>query len=195
TFTANTTEGKDSHIRWNFSATTKITETVNEFGGLCINCHTKAQIDPDSNNTWKTYDRIHDSVKGWAETTGGNANNTVHSYPCSKCHSPHSSPLPRLMVTNCLQDEHRGRVASGGAGGSGSGLRSGDGGGRGRFPGGGGGYAAESRADVWNRNTGGAYFFGNAGTSGQFQPTYRTCHDSQTGNTWDYQRWNNITPW
>ncbi|MGA2192816.1 MAG: hypothetical protein ABSG42_05485, partial [Nitrospirota bacterium] len=25
-----------------------------------------------------------------------------HQYPCSKCHAPHTSKLPRLMKTNCL---------------------------------------------------------------------------------------------
>jgi len=196
TFTANTMNGKGNAIvKWNFSASNKISETVNEFAGLCLRCHAQAQIDPDGANTWKTYDRVHDTVKGWAQTTGGNANNTIHAYPCSKCHSPHNSSLPRLMVTNCLQDEHRGRVASGGTGGTGAGLSSGDGGGRGRFPAGGGGYAVESRANAWNQNSGGAYFFGNVGTSGQFQPAYRTCHDSQPGNDWTNQRWNNVTPW
>ena len=28
-----------------------------------------------------------------------------HNFTCSKCHSPHASRLPRLMVTNCLDVE------------------------------------------------------------------------------------------
>jgi hypothetical protein len=194
TFTGDTTEGKDSHTRWNFSSATKITENDTDFAGLCLNCHAKASIDPDGANTWKTYDRIHDTVKGWAQSTGGNANNTMHAFTCSKCHSPHNSARPRLMVTNCLNDNHRGGVASGATGGSGSGIGE-DGAGRGRFPGGGGGYAAASRSDAWNSNTGGAYYFGNVGTNGTRQPAYRACHDSQPGNTWTDQKWNDVTQW
>jgi len=29
-------------------------------------------------------------------------NANFHSFPCSKCHNPHASRLPRLMITNCL---------------------------------------------------------------------------------------------
>jgi predicted CxxxxCH...CXXCH cytochrome family protein len=29
-----------------------------------------------------------------------------HEFPCSKCHSPHMSALPRLMITNCLDVRH-----------------------------------------------------------------------------------------
>ena len=29
-----------------------------------------------------------------------------HEFPCSKCHSPHASALPRLMITNCLDIQH-----------------------------------------------------------------------------------------
>jgi predicted CxxxxCH...CXXCH cytochrome family protein len=28
--------------------------------------------------------------------------NDFHNFPCSKCHNPHASRLPRLMITNCL---------------------------------------------------------------------------------------------
>jgi hypothetical protein len=28
--------------------------------------------------------------------------NKFHQFPCSKCHIPHASRLPRLMITNCL---------------------------------------------------------------------------------------------
>jgi len=36
--------------------------------------------------------------------TGGNTNLQVqyHNFPCSKCHTPHQSRLPRLLKTNCL---------------------------------------------------------------------------------------------
>jgi hypothetical protein len=31
---------------------------------------------------------------------------TFHNFTCSKCHNPHASWLPRLMITNCLDVEH-----------------------------------------------------------------------------------------
>ncbi len=198
TFTADTLNGKDNDIvKWNFNASTKITETVNDFAGLCIRCHPQTEIDPDNNggsaDPWLSYDRIHDSVMGWAKGSGGNANNSMHGYPCAKCHGPHTSPLPRLMVTNCLDDNHRGRVASGGAGGSGS--FSDNGTGQGRFPAGGGGYADDDRGHDWNKGQGGAYFFGNTGTNKDTPPAFRACHDNQPGNSWSFQKWNNVTQW
>jgi mono/diheme cytochrome c family protein len=33
------------------------------------------------------------------QMTGANA---VHQFPCSKCHTPHASDLPKLMVSNCI---------------------------------------------------------------------------------------------
>jgi hypothetical protein len=35
--------------------------------------------------------------------TGKFIDNKFHQFPCSKCHMPHASKLPRLMFTNCLQ--------------------------------------------------------------------------------------------
>ncbi|MHC4843390.1 MAG: hypothetical protein ACYTEE_06270 [Planctomycetota bacterium] len=32
--------------------------------------------------------------------------NDFHNFPCSKCHSPHASRLPKLMITNCLDVNH-----------------------------------------------------------------------------------------
>jgi hypothetical protein len=104
-----------------FGGSTRISETDSKFAGLCISCHTKASLTagPDKSKTWKSRDRIHQSVKGWGV-------NDQHSYTCSKCHQPHVSSLPRLMGTDCLAVKHRGRVPSGGAAGSGgSGDRSG----------------------------------------------------------------------
>ncbi len=34
--------------------------------------------------------------------TGTAVNADYHSFSCSKCHNPHASRLPRLMITNCL---------------------------------------------------------------------------------------------
>jgi predicted CXXCH cytochrome family protein len=33
-------------------------------------------------------------------------NNQYHEFSCSKCHNPHASRLPRLMMTNCLDVSH-----------------------------------------------------------------------------------------
>jgi hypothetical protein len=32
----------------------------------------------------------------------GTMQDNFHNFPCSKCHNPHASRLPRLMITNCL---------------------------------------------------------------------------------------------
>ena len=32
----------------------------------------------------------------------GSTDTDYHNFPCSKCHTPHASRLPKLMVTNCL---------------------------------------------------------------------------------------------
>jgi len=95
----------------------RISEDDSRFAGLCIRCHYKNNLTDgiNKNQPWKSVDRVHESVKGWGA-------NTQHSYSCSKCHIPHASGLPRLMMTNCLDFKHRGRVASGGQAGSNSGA-------------------------------------------------------------------------
>ena len=102
------------------SSVTGITQTDTQFAGLCLTCHPKNSLTNGTNHTWKSKDRIHESVKGWktADTT------IQHNYPCSKCHVPHNAGLPRLMVTNCLDKRHKGfqtnntasRVAGSGSG-------------------------------------------------------------------------------
>ena len=180
---------------WNFNSTKRVTQTVEQFAGLCLKCHPKTSIAPGTNNTWKSVDRIHNSVQGWG-TFSGNNNNAVHSYTCSKCHAPHNSNLNRLMVTNCLDFSHRGRVASGGTVSLNQQTDSdNEGRGNGRFPGGGGGYGREKT--VWGNRIGGAYFYGIAGTSGSVYPNLRQCHDTaNTAETWpNGERWNIKTPW
>jgi hypothetical protein len=87
----------------------KITEDDTRFAGLCLQCHAKSTLTDgtNKNQAWKSIDRIHESVKGWGA-------NSEHSFTCSKCHQPHNSGLPRLMQTNCLDYQHRGKVPSGG---------------------------------------------------------------------------------
>jgi hypothetical protein len=106
----------------------RIAEDDTKFAGLCLRCHPKASLTDgvSKNQPWKSLDRVHESVKGWGA-------NTEHSYPCSKCHAPHVTSLPRLMHTNCLDYKHRGRVTSGGWAGAGSGYGS-YGSGSGSFP-------------------------------------------------------------
>ena len=103
-------EGVQYHIDQNtfganiHASVTGITQTDTQFAGLCLNCHSKNSLTDGTNGgTWKSIDRIHESVKGW----GANAK---HKYTCSKCHTPHNSSLPRLMATNCLNKDHKGRV-------------------------------------------------------------------------------------
>jgi hypothetical protein len=33
-------------------------------------------------------------------------NSLYHKFSCSKCHNPHASRLPKLMITNCLDTKH-----------------------------------------------------------------------------------------
>ena len=87
-----------------------VSEDDSKFAGLCLTCHYKGNLTNGTDHTWKSQDRIHESVKGWKT-----ANATIqHNFTCSKCHKPHSSGLPKLMVTNCLDYKHRGRAVSGG---------------------------------------------------------------------------------
>ncbi len=38
--------------------------------------------------------------------TGSLTQIQYHSFSCSKCHNPHASRLPKLMITNCLDTKH-----------------------------------------------------------------------------------------
>lgn len=89
--------------------TSGITESEEQFAGLCLRCHPKTSLTDgiDKNTAFKSVDRIHETVKGWG-------NNAEHSFPCAKCHSAHVSGLGSLMRTNCLDANHRGEVVSGG---------------------------------------------------------------------------------
>lgn len=199
-------------------AADRITQTDSQFAGLCMRCHTKAALAPKAGtavapDAWKSVSRIHGTVKDWATTqitSDGNASNSIHSYSCSKCHSPHNSNLPRLMVTNCLDFNHRGQVVSGGTISATNGTSAGAGGGtsiansghqivtgekgdgRGRFPAGG-----NMRTNNGKDQNPGVWFFGlsASGASGVF----RNCHGTATGaGTAGYpnnQLWNTKTPW
>lgn len=161
------------------------------FAGLCIQCHTKADINPNSSTTWKSMDRIHNTVKGWGGV-GANASNAVHAYTCSKCHAPHNARLPRLMVSNCLDSKHRGRVAAGGAFGNTSDSDNrGAGGGRGPMGGGGSGQNAI--------NNGPWFFSKNNPPTQSTTANVRTCHNvagaGGSGTTDSLQLWNTKTTW
>jgi predicted CxxxxCH...CXXCH cytochrome family protein len=199
TFQAATTGKPAAALKWNFatSATTLQTLTDTQFAGLCIKCHAKTAINntaPASSTNWKSMSRIHNSVKGWASTGGGNAGNVKHAYTCSKCHSTHNSNLPRLLVTNCLDARHKNRSATvvtpsattigpfTGSASSGNGL--------GRFPGGGAAAKTGSRS-----SSPGPWMFATSGTAAT-----QACHDSTTaGGTFDAagtsQQWNTKSLW
>lgn len=156
--------------------TKRINETEDQFAGLCLRCHPKANLTTDvsqaatSTLAWKSRERIHRSVKGWGWNTGDAERE--HAFPCSKCHQPHNSGLPRLMQTNCLDSNHRGNVASGGT------------------PSGGGSYC--------NPRSRGGYPMGmNPAGSGSSNPPNLDCHGSDPGTGgWPGDvRWNNVTPW
>lgn len=149
--------------------TTKINETDTQFAGLCLKCHTKPSLTNGTNHAWKSKDRIHEAVKGW-KTANANAK---HGYACAKCHAPHNSQLPRLMITNCLDARHRGRVGN-----QANPVRSGSysdekGSGSGKMPGKY-SYSSSEKGSANNSLWGGT-----------------SCHDSYDSQ----QYWNNVTPW
>lgn len=41
-----------------------------------------------------------------ADMTGATTQSSYHTFTCSKCHNPHASRLPKLMITNCLDTKH-----------------------------------------------------------------------------------------
>jgi hypothetical protein len=168
---------QNTFASWNYSSTASVSESDTQFAGLCLRCHPQSSLSPDSTTTWRSMDRIHNAVKGW-DTDG----NTKHRFTCSKCHTPHNSALPRLLVTNCLDDNHRGQVANGGAAGShsgsGGGGWGGSGSGSGQFPAGGQGSGTSPTNP-------GPHHFGS-----------QNCHDTTNGDAWpNNQRWNNVSQW
>lgn len=42
----------------------------------------------------------------WGASVDDTLDSRYHEFPCSKCHNPHASRLPRLMITNCLDTRH-----------------------------------------------------------------------------------------
>ncbi|GAB6082854.1 hypothetical protein JCM30471_17680 [Desulfuromonas carbonis] len=61
----------------------------------CINPCASESTRPYSVNLWGTL------------TIDANTVNTqYHKFSCSKCHNPHASRLPKLMITNCLDTKH-----------------------------------------------------------------------------------------
>ncbi|WP_152609947.1 CxxxxCH/CxxCH domain-containing protein, partial [Geobacter sp. OR-1] len=194
------------------SAATLQTQTAATSGGLCLTCHNQSAIAPNAGGTaptWKTTSRIHNTVTGWG-STGTNAGNAVHSYTCSKCHAPHVSRLPRLMVTNCLDVKHRGRVASGGTiaatAGNNPTTNNGNmmtatavttGKGAGRFPAGGARYSGTPSTARYP----GPWAFGPTTTTGTTpSASYTTnCHNTTAtgGSAWvpSNQIWNTRTNW
>ena len=175
---------QNTFAAWSWSSKTKISETVDQFAGLCIKCHPQNKsgngIDKDASGAWRSMDRIHDTVKGWGGN-GQNAGNAIHAFPCAKCHQPHVSGLPRLMTTNCIDYNHKGKVASGGVASrkNYSGKR---GSGGGTFPSGG-------RGNGQNHNN----------TLRGFQGGYNNllyCHDSTNADAFPtIEKWNTLIGW
>jgi hypothetical protein len=153
------------------SAVTGVDQSDAQFAGLCLNCHPKSSLTNGINGgTWKSIDRIHESVKGW----GANAR---HKYTCSKCHAPHNgSALPRLMITNCLNSTHKGQVEY-----NPSPVLSG------------------VNADNHDGSEGPGWGTGSGRIPGSYSGTWwgshlTTCHENRTGSGTD-QSWNEKTPW
>jgi hypothetical protein len=166
------------HIDQNTFSSGSIKETADQFAGLCLNCHAKASLTNGTNHTWKSKDRIHESVKGWKT-----ANGTIkHNYSCSKCHTAHNARLPRLMVTNCLDYKHRGRVANNPKPVTSGGMNGDEGRGGGHMPG------------IFDGGEGGRGGWGgwsSWGDGGQSSSSATVCHDNYDS----MQQWNTKTPW
>ncbi|NJC88033.1 MAG: CxxxxCH/CxxCH domain-containing protein [Desulfuromonas sp.] len=47
-------------------------------------------------------------LNNWGTITidAATVNSQYHKFSCSKCHNPHASRLPKLMITNCLDTKH-----------------------------------------------------------------------------------------
>lgn len=45
-------------------------------------------------------------VEGAGTLSDSGIDANFHQFTCSKCHNPHASRLPRLLITNCLDTEH-----------------------------------------------------------------------------------------
>ncbi|GFE58101.1 hypothetical protein AOG1_19810 [Geobacter sp. AOG1] len=187
-----------------------IGETESQAEGLCLGCHPKesltAAASPTTPNPWKSKNRIHETVKDWKTSSA----TVKHSYSCSKCHSPHdSSVLPRLMVTNCLDGQHKGRSAWSNA----KIADSGNGGymccspvcseipysfrreGYATFNGGAGWCTSKGYNNGNPTGSGGGHIPGSWRSDVPGVGNYTVaCHEGQTGVGTD-QAWNEVTPW
>lgn len=174
-----------------FGAGNSISEDATKFAGVCMRCHLKSKLTKDacskpeyhdsttctanggvwSPNPWKSVERVHEAVKGWKTS-----NTTLqHQYSCSKCHVPHSSSLPRLMQTNCLDAKHRGRAVS-------SGIPQQN-------------VADRGVDNGWTRFAGGGFPKGTNVNYGAMSMSARKCHPTPDADGWDNNRWNDKTPW
>ncbi len=162
-----------------FGDSTRISENDQKFAGLCLGCHNKSLLTDSNSNessSWKSSKRIHKAVKGWGS-------NKEHSYPCAKCHQPHNSGLPRLLQTNCLNDNHRGQRASSGAGWSADRQQPGS------AHGSGGQHRGYPVGNIYSNTT-------EATTAchvSRFSPTYNS---GAPPSQWPNENlWNSVTPW
>ncbi len=58
----------------------------------------------DNNNCNGSYQVDWDDLRGMTVrgSSTGSPDDNYHTFSCSKCHNPHASRLPKLMITNCL---------------------------------------------------------------------------------------------
>jgi hypothetical protein len=197
--------------------------TPANFAGLCLECHSQLALTgsasrPAAASTWMTQQRVHQSVAGWSATGSGtgNLNNRTHAYTCAKCHAPHVSRLPRLLITNCLDVRHFGQRVSGGSISATASTTVNPGNmlqnivtqtalGAGRFPAGGSRYSSNPGSA---QNPGGWWFQTNGATnatqatSGTANPPSNfgsNCHNSATAGGAAYdptkQLWNKKSRW
>ncbi|MDP2402060.1 MAG: hypothetical protein Q8M66_08780, partial [Actinomycetota bacterium] len=61
-------------------------------------------LNPDMNLNERPYGF---NFYNWGATVDNTTSDLLyHKFSCSKCHNPHASRLPRLLITNCLDTKH-----------------------------------------------------------------------------------------
>jgi len=96
-----------------YGSKTKVWETAYWGQGLRGTDGTAFQYDPRVDTAGRQYNYqyynwgatvVVEGVTGTMTDSGIDSN--FHQFTCSKCHNPHASRLPRLLITNCLDTKH-----------------------------------------------------------------------------------------
>jgi hypothetical protein len=111
-----------------------------------------------------------------ATVDDGTTDLQYHQFSCSKCHNPHASRLPRLMITNCLDTSHNSWDQNAGAGGPSIGNSNNNGV----------TLSSGTAPDSWNRT------WSNVTSA---QNCHRVAGSDDASPAGFGTGWNNVTPW